>query len=537
MSRIQQETAQQIPPSDGTIIADRAPLVRGPLLGRLGQILELLFPAVPGHRPRSTRLTGVALGNVAAILGGAGVLLIRQAGTPSWSTLWAEDGSVFLPRALSAPAASIFREDAGYFQLVPQLIADAVARFPMRDAAAGFAVAGALVASSCAVFVFHASHGHIARPGLRVLLACSVVLLPTAVIEIANSGVDAPWYLMYALFWALLWRPASRQGMALAGLIAFMTMASNILNVLYLPLAVARVLALPRAREQAVTFGWLAGTAFQVPGIVQSREPHGIGPVPAGLHFYGQHVLVAAVAGWPLARGLQDITSIPASIALAAVAVGAVAIWAAHSGGPRLRVFVVAAMGMGLILSIIPALVRAWVAPAVSTGIWVPGSRYTASAILLIDAVAVTGVDAFLRGKIIQFRRAWRCGPVLILIIGLGTGWVSSFRYNNLRSPGPPWSRTYTSYQRALPRQQGLSAGEHPVIFAGEPPPDAPASPPRQPPAVTRPSSLACACPAQPAVVLTPRGWNKRIDALSKAQRNRRGGRQRCLRAARQRDR
>jgi hypothetical protein len=450
VSSAQQETAQQIPPSEDAIAPARALLMRGPLLGRLGQMLGLLFPA-PARRPRPAGRAWVALWNAAAVVAGAGVLLIRQAGTPSWSTLWAEDGSVFLPRALSEPAASIFREYAGYLQLVPQLIADVVARFPVRDAAAGFAIAGALVASSCAVFVFYASRGHIVRPGLRALLACSVVLLTTAVIEIANSGVDAPWYLMYALFWALLWRPVSRRGMALAGFIAFLTMASNILNLLYLPLVVARVLALPRAREQAVTFGWLAGIAFQVPGIVQSREPHGIGPVPAGLHFYGQHVLVAAVAGWPLARGLQDMTSIPASIALAVAAVGAVAMWAARSGGPRLRVFVAAAMGMGLILSIVPALVRAWVAPAVSTSIWVPGSRYTASAILLIDAVAITGVDAFLRGKIIQFRRAWRCGPVLILIIGLGIGWMSSFRYNNIRSAGPPWSQTY---QRALARQR-----------------------------------------------------------------------------------
>jgi hypothetical protein len=93
----------------------------------------------------------------------------------------------------------------------------------------------------------------------------------------------------------------------------------------------------------------------------------------------------------------------------------------------------------------------------VSTSIWVPGCRYTASAILLIDAVAITGVDAFLRGKIIQFRQAWRCGPVLILIIGLGIGWVSSFRYNNVRSAGPPWSRTYIGYERALPATRPVS--------------------------------------------------------------------------------
>jgi hypothetical protein len=43
---------------------------------------------------------------------------------------------------------------------------------------------------------------------------------------------------------------------------------------------------------------------------------------------------------------------------------------------------------------------------ALSTSVWVPGSRYTASAILLIDGVAITGMDAFLRGKVIQFRRA-----------------------------------------------------------------------------------------------------------------------------------
>jgi hypothetical protein len=485
----QQKTAQQVPLSEDAIAPAQAQPVGGPLLGRLGQILELLFPAVPARRPWSVRRAWVAVANAAAVVAGAGVLLVRQAGTPSWSTMWAEDGSVFLPRALFHPVSSIFREYAGYLQLVPQLIADAVARFPMRDAAAGFAVAGALVASSCAVFVFYAGCGHIVRPGLRALLACSVVLLPTAVIEIANSGVDAPWYLMYALFWALLWRPASRRGMVLAGFIAFMTMASNILNVLYLPLVVARVLALPRPREQAVTFGWLAGIAFQVLGIVQSREPHGIGPVPAGLHFYGQHVLVAAVAGWPLARGLQDATGTSASIALAAVVVGAVAIWAARSGGPRLRVFVIAAIAMGLILSIIPALVRAWVAPAMSNAIWVPGSRYTASAILLIDAVAITGVDAYLRAKTIPFRQAWRCGPVLILIIGLGIGWASSFRYNNVRSAGPPWSRTYIRYQRALPPQRGLSAGEHPVTLAADRPRHAPASPARRPPAVTGPSS------------------------------------------------
>jgi hypothetical protein len=427
----------------------------------MGRMLEHLFPLGPPRRPRSRRRAAcLALATVAVIVAGAGVLLVRQAGTPSWGTLWAEDGGVFLPRALSAPWASLFREYAGYLQLVPQLIADLVARLPLRYAAAAFAIAGALVASSCAIFVFYASQGHIRRPALRALLACSVLLLPTAVIEIANSGVDAPWYLMFALFWALIWRPESRRGKALAALIAFVTMASQILNLLYLPLAAARVIALPRAREQAATSGWLAGIAFQVPGILESREPHRSAPLTDGLHFYGQHVLVAAVAGWPLARDLQNLIGVPACIAIAAAGVGAVVAWAGRHGGPRVRALAVAALGMGMILTIVPALLRFWVAPAASSTIWVPGSRYTASAILLIDGLAIVGVDAYLRRAADGQRRA-RGAAVLLLIGVLGLGWGSSFRYSNLRSTSVPWSRTYARYELALARSRSPSAGGH----------------------------------------------------------------------------
>jgi hypothetical protein len=449
MAGTQQDNVR--PLTEQALACNLAPGGRRPLLGWLGRTLEMLFPPAPAPPPRlrSRRRTFRIAIAYAAVLGlGAGVLLIRQAGTPSWSTLWAEDGGVFLPRALAHPWSSLFHEQAGYLQLVPQLIADIVALFPARPDAAGFAIAGALVASSCAIFAYHASSGHIHRPGLRALLACSVILLPTAVIEIANSGVDAPWYLMYALFWALIWRPRSRRGQGVAAALAFVTMASNILNLLYLPLVAARVVALPRAREQAVTFGWLAGIGYQIPGILQSREPDRIGPVPAAFHFYGQHGLVAAVAGWRLALRLQAAAGIPACIAIAALVVAAVAVWAAWPGGSRVRVLTVAALGMGIILTVVPALLRTWIGPATSSDIWVPGSRYTTSAILLIDAIAIVGVDAFLRRTNIHPGRARRATVVLLLIIGLSIGWSTSFRYSNLRSGNAPLSRTQAGVAR-----------------------------------------------------------------------------------------
>ncbi len=448
MSGIQQDQARPVLDQAG----DAGPVLR-PWLGRAGPTLALLFAPAPPGAPRSRRRTAlVVAGYLAAALIGAGVLLIRQAGTPSWRTLWAEDGWIFLPRAVAHPWSGLFHEYAGYLQLVPQLIADVVVHLPLRDAAAGFAIAGALVASSSAVFVFQASRGHLTVTWLRVLLACSVLLLPTALIEIANSGVDSPWYLMFALFWALLWRPKSRRGRALAALIGFGTMASNILNLLYLPLVAARVVALPRAREHAVTAGWAAGIGFQVVGILQSREPHRIGSVPSAFAFYGQHVLVPAMAGWRLALRLQSALGIPACVAIAALLVAAIVTWVVRQGGLPTAVLAATALIMGFILTIVPALLRYWVPSAVSTAVWVPGARFTTEGILLIDVVAIAGADAVLRRPGASLRRLRSAAVAAVLVAGLGLGWATSFRYDNLRSPSVPWSQSYIRYGRSMPR-------------------------------------------------------------------------------------
>jgi hypothetical protein len=397
-----------------------------------------------------------ALLQAAAVAAGAAVLLARQEGHPAWQTVWAEDRTIFLPRALLDPWGSFLHYYGGYVQLVPQLIADAVTRFPLRDAAAGFAVAGAAVASGCALFVYHASAGHVRRAGLRVLLAASVLLLPIALIEVADNGVDAQWYLMYALFWALLWRPARPVGRAAAAGVAFAAMASNILNVLYLPLASARVLALPRAREQAVTAGWLAGIGFQVAGILV-QVPAIFGPgrprqfaEPAGiLGFCAHHVLLVAVAGWRLAPGLVAVAGPGGAVAIAGCLLAAVGAGAFACGGRRVRLFLVSALLTGLVLTTFPAAVRYWVtqpvAPRVSR-IWLPGSRFTVCATLLIDACAVVAVDDYLR------RARGAAGPalaVLLLAAALGTGWLTSFRYPTLRSQAPAWTRTVWRFDRA----------------------------------------------------------------------------------------
>ena len=452
---------------DGSLISSPAPpLTEAPVLPGHGRgpggwwarclaLLGTLFPCPPAppvpSRARPARLAATAV-TATAVVAAAGLLLLRQAGVPAWRTMWGEDIYVFLPQALAHPRASLLWPYAGYLQLVPRLIADGVALLPLSDAALAFAVTGALIAAGCAVFAGHASAGHIRSRWLRAGLAAGVVLLPSAVIEVANNGVNAPWYLLFAAFWALLWRPRTMAGRLLAAGLCFAAASSQLLVILFAPLVLARMLVLRRPSEHFATGGWLAGITLQLAFSAPAPELARLGPLPAALRFYGQHVLLAAVAGRQLAGLLQD-ASAPGAVLLATVAVAAGAAWMVTRGGPRLALFAVTCLGLGLALAVIAAVVRGWVsAPAPASAVWVHGSRYTVVPILLIYSAALVAADALLARPGAGPRR-WLALTGLLLV--LAVPWAADFRGANLRSSYPPWPQTISR----LAAQCGHHAG------------------------------------------------------------------------------
>jgi hypothetical protein len=378
----------------------------------------------------------VAAAHVVALCVGSVVLLARYAGKPPWEILYAEDGWVFLRGALEHSWGSVLHPYAGYLQLVPRLIAEGVSWLPLRDAAAGFAVIAALVAAGCAVFVFHASAGHVRTLVLRALLGIAVLALPTALIEITNSGVNTPWYLLFAAFWAILWRPRSWAGMAMAALVCFAAAASTTVAALYAPLVLARVIALPRVREHAVTAGWLVGCALQLPAVLESpSQLSHVATLRQAVAFYGHDVILPA-GGWHLAWHLRLLTGNGWDVAIPAAVIAAAAAWTIIAAGTRARLFVVAALGLGFAIAVAGALVR-WrvtILP-VSLG-WEPGSRYTDVPILLLDAAAVVAVDGYLGRCGIPLRGAT---ATLALVAVLGAGWAADFRYPSNRDKGAPW--------------------------------------------------------------------------------------------------
>jgi hypothetical protein len=200
-------------------------------------------------------------------------MLLRVAHIPAWDVVYAEDNGVFLVGALAHPW-DLLAPFGGYLELVPRILGQVASLLPLWDAAWVYAVSGALIAAVCALFTYHASEGYIRSPWLRAMLGAALILLPLAPMEMADNGVASPWYLLPAAFWAVMWRPRTGWGMLAAALMAFAAASSEIVAVIYLPLLVIRVIALPRWREHAVTIGFLLGLLVQIPAILSDYARH-----------------------------------------------------------------------------------------------------------------------------------------------------------------------------------------------------------------------------------------------------------------------
>jgi hypothetical protein len=407
-------------------------------------VLGTLFPEPAAPAPRAPgRHVLSAAAQVVAV--GLGVLLLleRVPGLPSWDGIYAEDYWMFLPQTLQHPW-HLFVTFGGYEQLLPRVIAQITTYFPLAQASRVFAVCGALVAALCGLFVFHASEGHVRSPLLRAVLGAAVPLMPIALMEIVDSGVGAPWFLLPGTFWALLWRPRTRGGMAAAALLAFTAAASEVMTALFLPLVAVRLFVLRRPREHAVTAGWLAGCLVQVPMVVSgylsgksrlNRQPGSLGH---SLAFYAHDILLPSF-GWHLAWRLESFASRNVATVITAVLLALIvgAIFVTQRGN---RPFVVTAVLTGFLFPVFSTILTPNVAsyPVVLPDLE-SGSRYTVLPIFLFESVAVVGVDYLMRQR--DGRRLWRGGPGLLaavaaaaLVVVLAASWVADFRYATFRS-------------------------------------------------------------------------------------------------------
>jgi hypothetical protein len=426
------------------------------LRGLLGDLFP--EPAVPSQLTGRRPLRVVA--QVAAVVIGAVLLLERIPGVPSWDTIYGEDYWEFGTQALQQPWHSVVSAFGGYEELLPRLIAQVATYLPLAQESRWDAVCGAVIVAGCGLFVFHASAGHIRSAALRALLGASIVLMPIATMEIADSAVGAPWYLMPATFWALLWRPRTRTAMAVAALVAFAASSSEVVSVLFVPLVAARLFVLRRPRDHVVTAGWLAGCLVQVPGVLsgylsgQSRLNRQTGTVYHSLAFY-VHDTVLAALGWHVAWWLRSLAGKDGATVIVAVLL-IVVLGAILMTQPRNRLFVVACVLTGFVFSMFETTLTPHVVtyPVVAFDLE-SGSRYSVLPIFLIWAAVIVGVDRYVlrRRESVHRPGGMALRPmvtVAVLVMVLATSWVADFRNPGFRSDANwDWGQIAASWVRA----------------------------------------------------------------------------------------
>jgi hypothetical protein len=366
--------------------------------------------------------------------------LFRVGPSIGLGSIWAEDG-LFLQSAASHDFIdAVTSSYAEYLVVVPRLIAEIGNLVPLRDAPVAISIASCLVIALSGLVVWFASAGHIRNPYLRGTLVAATILAPVASLEAVVSGAYVLWYMLFATFWILLWRPATTRGVVLAALFVLATALSTPGVLFFAPVAALRALAAQGKRDVLILGAYVLGLAIQLPVIATSTEgtvsPHWTNDIWTG---YLQRVVDGAVLGehlggvawahygWPFLIGLAVCLLIGLAFALARTnRVG--------------RYFTVLAISISAAMFVISSYQRAvggvmmW-PPNIHFGL---GGRYAIVPALLLVSVALVLVDQSSSARRVPGQLPW-AGVAVIVIVLLSV--VTSFDLEEPDVRGTPsWS-------------------------------------------------------------------------------------------------
>jgi hypothetical protein len=375
---------------------------------------------------RQLRPLGLVV-TLGALVAGAVVILARQGGAGALSTVYAEDGTIFLQQAVNeSPWAALTTAYAGYVHLGPRLAAEAVSSLPLGDAAWAIAGVAAIVISLLALLVYRVSSAFVRSRAIRVAMAASIVLVPVGQEEVFNSIANLHWFLVPVSVLVLLWNPRSRLEIGLASIVLGLTALSDPLVVVLVPLAICRVVVPLSRRAKVPAFVFLGAAAVQVAAIALTDSPREGAGATANLIKVGVWYVHDVVGRGLLGtRWLGDVES-PlgwgmAIIALAIVAALAFLAFRAPSRRSLSQAMVLAGASIAL-----------WVVPVAFTSLHPP--RYAVpSALLLLWALAITA-DTF-----VEPGRLHRSPVLLGALSALVVIWAVNLRIPNARCEGPTW--------------------------------------------------------------------------------------------------
>ncbi len=422
-----------------------------------------LFPLAPAS-------AGFGAAEVAFVVALLAVGVVLQLFRVGWSTslhsLWAEDGSVFLQGALTHGFVSdLVSPYQRYLVLAPRLIGEGAASLPLRDAPAGSSILAAIVVALSGLVVWFASAAHIRNPLLRAGLAVATVLVPFGDIDAVANATNVGWFMVFASFWALLWRPRSTRASVAGSAFLLVTALSTVAAWFLLPVAALRALA-ARGRADVLplaAFGF--GLAAQLPVQLLNSEAAPAASWSSDIFgAYVQRVVGSGILGQALAGEAWSRAGWALLGALAAAALIAL-VFAIARVSSRVRWVVLLACGTSLAL---------FVASAYGRGVgalllWPPGEapqlspRYAIVPGLLLVSAAVVLVDAWWR----RSERRPNSAPVLATLAVIGVAIATSFSIGSARlRASTSWSDALASAGHAC-QTTGAHATRIPIAPVG----------------------------------------------------------------------
>lgn len=369
-----------------------------PLIGRIREELDRsLFRSAPPKSVRFKAWEGAVM-LVAFLVLATVMQLLRLGPSTALNSLWAEDGPVFLGEALAYHGSFhvVTITHGEYLVVLSRLIGEVGAAVPLYRAPMAMNLTAVLVVALSGLVVWFASAGQINNPYLRALLVALTILCPVSTIEGVASPTNVAWYPAFAVFWLLLWRPATAWGTCLGALLILVTGLSTPATIFFLPIALLRAIGIRNRRDTLIVGAYVLATAIQVHVLSQSEENLAV-PVWTRhiITAFLQRVVASSALGLELGGSIWADWGWPFLIAIVATVAVYLTVMLRRASSSRL--FAMIAIGTSVTMFMVSAYNRAPLGDLMTWpagGYNALGGRYAIIPTLLLISAALALIDS-----------------------------------------------------------------------------------------------------------------------------------------------
>ncbi|MEB0001353.1 hypothetical protein QN345_01115 [Cryobacterium sp. 10I1] len=383
----------------------------------------------------------------------------------SRNVLWAEDGAVFVARALEgSPLASFLEPYAGYMHAFPRIVASiAVNVVPLAYVPLALTVAACLLTAFVSAFVYILLQPRIPAKVPRFAVWLGVVTLPIANVEVIGSLANSHWYLLVGLIVVLVTSQHHPAILIASGVVVALAVLSDPLSGVFLPIVLVRLIALRSPRQLVVPVIYLVSLGIQLEVVLGSSlgEARALPTVPGLVRSTIFRVFLVGLSGESGAAAAYLSWGV-LSLLMAIILVLTAVVWTMLRGG-QLGGLAFLSTGTALVFFAASASIRWTTKFDPATGITWEGSRYSILPItlVLISLAAAAAVWKQRRKSLIVGASAGVVLIALLSIIALPDFAVTA------REPQRAWVAEVAEAQQACRTLPGSQAVGLPIAPGG----------------------------------------------------------------------